>query len=656
MRNNKGFYTMHLRFILFGLALFGLLCLNMNGNAANQVPVPDAGQSRYVAWDAVTLDGSDSYDPDGNTVLFYRWRQISGPTVTINGPHTAAPEISGFVPTGEIQTCEFVLVVSDGVTTSPPDTVQIIIVPDFSGRIELILKNPPFRPDLPTIVGFNGGDCSGGGPLALEQPEQWYRQANYFSGAYDEPYTHKANMLMVFLSREAPEYNQPIQTIGFSTGGNPAVIVASYINQNYRDSRYAVNRISLLDTGCIDFQTEVNKYYANALEGEQAWVDVYRASAAHLEGTLDVAFPAAAHEIPYNWFKESAHADNWVEGNPYNSGATGGYYTSVIGPGKNLQLVQNGAWYSFECNQGHPDLFKVRDSAIYPGKLPEPVTLTGPADGADVGPEGALLTCRESENAVRYQLLFGPDLWHVDTVVSETAAPPGAVITDFPYNPTYWTIKAADQWGTTIHADPRAVYTGGPLDLPAVSILQPAAGQTVSGTVDIQAAVRDDAGIRKVKFYVDGRLEYTANNAPWSFQWDTAAHSNQRHLLRVTAYNYQGRQNSARCPVTVENMNITLQAARHVEAAWIIRMHFCELAISAANGGNAGAVEKYILYRKISGVGNYQPMLELPADAFQHGVYRYFDMEIDTKASYIYKVEARDAAGGLVAVSPTAVI
>ena len=60
------------------------------------------------------------------------------------------------------------------------------------------------------------------------------------------------------------------------------------------------------------------------------------------------------------------------------------------------------------------------------GKLPEPVTLIGPADGDTVDANGAVLSCEESENAISYQLLFGWEPHRVMDyfVISETPTPP----------------------------------------------------------------------------------------------------------------------------------------------------------------------------------------------------------------------------------------
>lgn len=248
-------------------------------------PVADAGLPRYAATDLVRLDGTGSFDPDGSGALSYTWRQISGPSVAIVDANTATPTIAGsiqpdpgrdptpkpqgFTQTDEVQECEFELVVSDGELTSLPDTVKVIIVPDFGANV-LMLKNDSFDPNKPTILYFGGGDCiSGSGGIGHAS---WIERANVISFLHYEPdpnytpgrvselrtYYRCGDMIIVFLSNVAPNYKMPIQTMGFSTGGQLAIDVGIHLNQTYADARYAVNRVTLLDArACRDYSESI---------------------------------------------------------------------------------------------------------------------------------------------------------------------------------------------------------------------------------------------------------------------------------------------------------------------------------------------------------------------------------------------------------------
>ena len=133
-------------------------------------------------------------------------------------------------------------------------------------------------------------------------------------------------------------------------------------------------------------------------------------------------------------------------------------YLSVAGPGKNFQLAPGSNKYYFkwigDYDSGEPGYLDFSNESLYPGKILEPVTLVGPAEGDTVGAGGATFSCEVSENAVGYQLLLGCSPGRMSILISDTATPPSEIITTFPFENTYWTIKARDQFGSTIHADP----------------------------------------------------------------------------------------------------------------------------------------------------------------------------------------------------------
>ncbi|GAG95171.1 unnamed protein product, partial [marine sediment metagenome] len=76
-----------------------------------------------------------------------------------------------------------------------------------------------------------------------------------------------------------------------------------------------------------------------------------------------------------------------------------------------------------------------------------------------------VLSCQPSQNAVGYQLLMGPDPYDMEYLISDTPNPPENVISIFPCETTYWTIKARDQYGSTIYADPICVKVADPAKL-----------------------------------------------------------------------------------------------------------------------------------------------------------------------------------------------
>ncbi|MHC4621438.1 MAG: PKD domain-containing protein, partial [Planctomycetota bacterium] len=420
------------------------------------VPVADAGLPRYAGTDPVQLDGTGSYDPDNSGPLSYQWQQISGPVVTITAGNTATPAISGFAPTNLIQRCEFELVVNDGQYSSLPDTVSVIIVHAGYATCPFRFESGSFDPEKPTLIALHRGDSWSGGSA-------WTSKANIMSGALDF-FGMKTDIRLVgdniitYLSSVAPDYKNAIQVTGGSGGGNSALKTAVYLNQTYADRRYAVNRATIFDSRSDWLNPQ---FLASSVDEEQCWVDSHSdAYERLLPGALNIVTPFV-HCGSIDWYKNSL---TYIDLNRFTSpvggpGVVAGSYWSLVGPGKNLQLssTPQQEFYKFEWygnyTSGYMDFY---DEASYPGRLPEPVTLmvAGPTTGPNPAP--GYLTCEESENAVGYQLLFGSDPYRVADyiVISDTPTPPTQVITTFPFERTYWTIKARDQYGSTIYADP----------------------------------------------------------------------------------------------------------------------------------------------------------------------------------------------------------
>ena len=99
--------------------------VNITVKNINHAPVAEAGPPQRVGGGvSVTLDGSLSYDPDGDA-LTYAWRQVSGIAVVLNGADTARPSlVSPIVHPGVV--LQFELTVSDGLAESS-DRVDVTV-------------------------------------------------------------------------------------------------------------------------------------------------------------------------------------------------------------------------------------------------------------------------------------------------------------------------------------------------------------------------------------------------------------------------------------------------------------------------------------------------------------------------------------------------
>lgn len=106
----------------------------------NNPPVANAGLDKTVyLGEPVTLDGSESSDPDNDT-LTYLWTQVSEPFVSLVGEKTARPT---FTPTA-VGTYTFTLTVSDGELTAS-DNVNVNVVYKFGGFFQPIDNQPAWN-------------------------------------------------------------------------------------------------------------------------------------------------------------------------------------------------------------------------------------------------------------------------------------------------------------------------------------------------------------------------------------------------------------------------------------------------------------------------------------------------------------------------------
>jgi LmbE family N-acetylglucosaminyl deacetylase len=97
----------------------------VDGPGSNNPPIANAGANQFVSpGSTVQLDGSGSYDPNGNPT--YNWTQTAGPSVTLSSPTAVKPT---FTAPSDSATLTFQLVVTDGQLSSQPSTVTVTVTP-----------------------------------------------------------------------------------------------------------------------------------------------------------------------------------------------------------------------------------------------------------------------------------------------------------------------------------------------------------------------------------------------------------------------------------------------------------------------------------------------------------------------------------------------
>jgi hypothetical protein len=420
----------------------------------NLPPVVDLGPRVYVEKYA-RLKPRVCYDPEG-LALQYVWEQTGGPEVAFTwNPTDGTLSLDDLQPGAESQFLTFELVVHDEEGASTPARVEIVIVADY-GDHTLSHMGGPFDPNKPTFVAFGSGNCVDSFAMVFEDRPGWEREVNWFTGPTAPPYRYAADRLIKQLNRDAPDYRGAIQVFGFSTGGLPALEVSRRLNRVYADSRYMVNRITLIEAVCQGGPRveDLNDLTHTVIDGETCWIDC--CSTGFLPIVFNVRLPGAEHFDPFYWYEGSHRSDIWPSGF-YNDGIMGGYALSVMGPARNLYVPPcrgTSPYYFIKAPDGEhlissPD----RDA---PGRLPEPVILVPPTPVPDAN--AVVLTCLPSAHTVTYEVLVGADPHRIAfyECIEEANEPPLTVIDldAWPYDEVWGTIRARNAFDATIHADP----------------------------------------------------------------------------------------------------------------------------------------------------------------------------------------------------------
>ena len=115
-----------------------------------------------------------------------------------------------------------------------------------------------------------------------------------------------------------------------------------------------------------------------------------------------------------------------------------------------------------------------------------------------------------------------------------------------------------DVSSTTLFAPVLVAGGGGGGDTdnpPSVSLTNPAAGATVSGTVNVTADASDDNSVSQVEFFIDGfSIGWDTDGSDgYSASWDTTADADGGHTVEAAVTDSAGQTASDSISVTVDN-------------------------------------------------------------------------------------------------------
>jgi hypothetical protein len=87
----------------------------------------------------------------------------------------------------------------------------------------------------------------------------------------------------------------------------------------------------------------------------------------------------------------------------------------------------------------------------------------------------------------------------------------------------------------------------------SAQITYPLSGETVSTTVTVSTEIHALNGFHKMEFYIDSKLEYTAYDLPYEWNWDTTQCMETEHKITAKAYDLFGLKVSTSIMVFVDN-------------------------------------------------------------------------------------------------------
>jgi chitodextrinase len=125
--------------------------------------------------------------------------------------------------------------------------------------------------------------------------------------------------------------------------------------------------------------------------------------------------------------------------------------------------------------------------------------------------------------------------------------------------PAEYYVQAVDTDGslsapTSRASFPAAYSANADASSPSAAVTSPAAGASLSGTVELAAAAVDDVKVTNVQLYVDGVFLGYKTVAPYTYSWDTTTVSNGTHWLYARAFDAAGNYGTAGITtVTVSN-------------------------------------------------------------------------------------------------------
>ena len=162
-------------------------------------------------------------------------------------------------------------------------------------------------------------------------------------------------------------------------------------------------------------------------------------------------------------------------------------------------------------------------------------------------------------------------------------------------------INLSDSAGNTTSLFPVSVFVDNIEEAdttpPSIVIYDPAANQTVSGTITFMTIATDNVAIDRVEFYHDYELEFTATNYPYNYEWNsTLIAEDSEHVWHAKAFDTSGNNSQTQPMVLfVDNIdNIPPTGFILYPYAGQIVSDNIEIQVSASDNVGIAEVEFYL--------------------------------------------------------------
>ena len=132
----------------------------VNVTGENDPPMVDAGPDQKVNEEnMVILNGSNSTDPEGDR-LFYRWKQVAGPSVTLSDPTIDKPKFNApnVTPSGAALTFE--LTVNDSLGLKDTDDITVNVTGDNDPPTANAGTDQTVNEDFSSVILLDGSKSS----------------------------------------------------------------------------------------------------------------------------------------------------------------------------------------------------------------------------------------------------------------------------------------------------------------------------------------------------------------------------------------------------------------------------------------------------------------------------------------------------------------